>query len=69
MVIKAESLDDASTKFIASNDYDATKGYIIHPLVNYSFDENNRISVPENTPSRFVFAVQVDNDAHHRGYF
>ena len=63
-VIKAESLDDASTKFITANDYEATKGYVIYPLVNYSFDENSRVSVPENTPSRFVFGVQAYKDAH-----
>ncbi|MFP7474243.1 hypothetical protein SFC55_24985 [Niallia taxi] len=60
-VIKADSLDEASKKFIVSNDYESTKGYFIFPLVNYSFDENNRISVPENTPRRFVLAVQAGN--------
>lgn len=57
-VIKADDLDDASTKFKESNDYEAKKSYFIYPLVNYSFDDDNRIVVPENTPSSYIFAVK-----------
>lgn len=65
-VIKTESLDDASTKFIASNDYEASMAYSVYPLVNYTFNENYRVSVPENTPSSFVFTVQTGNDEHYK---
>jgi hypothetical protein len=67
-VVKADSLEDASTKFTNSNDYEANKAYFIYPLVNYSFDENNRVVVPENTPCNFIFAIQVDKDEDYKLY-
>ncbi|WP_209124465.1 hypothetical protein [Alkalihalobacillus sp. BA299] len=58
-VIKAESLDNAAEIFEESSEYDHLTTYFIYPLVDYSFNENNRIIVPPNTKMKIIRAFKL----------